>query len=89
MKKFLVLGLVVFAALFLAVSCGDGDEDDCSKVCKDWKEMGWESKADCTIECTRYKNGGDYDYSSLNEYMLECTNAGHSEADCETWYYED
>ena len=87
MKKFLVLGFAVFAALFLAVACDDDNEDDCSKVCKDWKEMGWDSKADCTIECNRYKNGGSY--ADFNNYVEECTNAGHSASDCENWYYED
>ena len=82
MKKFLVLGFTVFTALFLAVGC---DEDNCSKECKDWKNYGYYSKSDCEIDCKHYENGG----SDLNEYILECINAGHSKEDCEAWYYED
>ena len=95
MKKFLVLGFVVFAALFLAIGCDDGDsgsnsnnnsqpqQDNCNTVCADWANY-YASRADCEIDCKHYENGG----ADLNEYVSECINAGHSVTDCEAWYYE-
>ena len=87
MKKFLVLGFVVFASLFLAIGCDDDkdDEYDCWSYCKDWEDDGYESKSHCITDCKKQHNIEN----SLNKYILECINAGHSETDCETWYYED
>ena len=92
MKKFLVLGFAVFAALFLAVACDDdggssgGGSDHCQSDCnKNWQSYGYATLSDCVIDCHHYENGG----SELNEYISECINAGHSKEDCEAWYYED
>ena len=84
MKKFLILGFTVFATLFLAVACDDDKDDDYDQYCVDvCKEETGGSTAECRKKCPKSA------FNTLNEYLSECINAGHSASDCETWYYED
>lgn len=84
MKRFFVCA-AVFAAMFFMIGCDDNDgrksgvDKQCYKECRDYGE----SKATCNEACDP-RNWED----SLNEYVSECMNAGHSKADCEAWYYE-
>ena len=71
---------------FFMIGCDDNDgrkssgvDKQCYKECRDYGE----SKATCNEACDP-RNWED----SLNEYVSECMNAGHSKADCEAWYYE-
>ena len=55
------------------------DSDDKSDTSWDDNsdDNGWDTESD-----------DDYWYSAAHEYIQACVDAGHSEEDCKTWYFE-